>query len=256
MVKLGGRPPLTWKLKIGRATACVRACAALAGVLVAGSAAVQAVAPNPAGAAESTFGPTTVGPSAASFAANHKQVSRYALSGGGTVTKLRVYLQPTTTAGQQVMKGVIYSDASGKPDSLLGVTEQLTFTNTSPAGWYDLVFSSPLKLGAGSYWIGSLTGTQAKVAGFRFTKVTASRTSNTNKYALGPSNPFGSGTTDAKRTSLYASYIPAVPPVNVSPPSISGTAQQGQTLTEAHGSWTNGPTSYSYQWLQCNSLGE
>src|SRR5204863_24845 len=76
-----------------------------------------------------------------------------------------------------------------------------------------------------------------------------------NKYALGPSNPFGSGTTDAKRTSLYASYIPAVPPVNVSPPSISGTAQQGQTLTEAHGRWTNNPTSYEYQWLQCDSFG-
>ena len=49
MVKFGGRPSLTWKLKIGRATACVRACAALAGLLVVGSAAVQAVAPNPAG---------------------------------------------------------------------------------------------------------------------------------------------------------------------------------------------------------------
>src|SRR4051812_49761684 len=98
MFKLGGRPPLTWKLKIGRATACVRASAALAGLLVAGSAAVQAVAPNPAGAAESTFGPTTVGPSAASFAANHKQVSRYALSGGWAGTKVPVVLQATAAA--------------------------------------------------------------------------------------------------------------------------------------------------------------
>src|SRR5205085_2944425 len=44
-------------------------------------------------------------------------------------------------------------------------------------------------------------------------------------------------------------------PASVSPPTISGTAQQGQTLTEAHGSWTNSPTSFSYQWLQCDSLG-
>lgn len=40
----------------------------------------------------------------------------------------------------------------------------------------------------------------------------------------------------------------AGPPVNTSAPTISGTAQQGQTLTAAVGSWTNSPTSYSYQW--------
>src|SRR5205807_2083022 len=42
---------------------------------------------------------------------------------------------------------------------------------------------------------------------------------------------------------------------NTSPPTITGTAQQGQTLTEAHGSWTNKPTSYTYQWQRCNSEG-
>ena len=47
----------------------------------------------------------------------------------------------------------------------------------------------------------------------------------------------------------------AFPPVNISPPTITGTAQQGQTLTEVHGSWTNFPTSYAYQWLRCNSSG-
>src|SRR5207249_4302998 len=39
------------------------------------------------------------------------------------------------------------------------------------------------------------------------------------------------------------------------PPAISGTAQQGQTLTESHGTWTNNPTSYAYQWLQCDGEG-
>jgi hypothetical protein len=46
-----------------------------------------------------------------------------------------------------------------------------------------------------------------------------------------------------------------LPPVNTVPPMISGEAEQGQRLTEAHGSWTNNPTSYSYQWEDCDSTG-
>lgn len=44
-------------------------------------------------------------------------------------------------------------------------------------------------------------------------------------------------------------------PVNLSPPSISGTAIVEQTLSELHGSWSNDPTGYSYQWLRCDSSG-
>ena len=45
------------------------------------------------------------------------------------------------------------------------------------------------------------------------------------------------------------------PPALSSPPGIAGTAQQGQTLTEQHGVWTNFPTSYAYQWLRCDTSG-
>lgn len=43
-----------------------------------------------------------------------------------------------------------------------------------------------------------------------------------------------------------------------SPPAIYGTAQQGQTLSETHGTYTSGgspitPGSYSYQWQRCAS---
>jgi hypothetical protein len=44
-------------------------------------------------------------------------------------------------------------------------------------------------------------------------------------------------------------------PVNNAPPTISGTAQEGQTLTEAHGSWTNAPTGYGHQWQRCDGSG-
>jgi subtilase family serine protease len=43
------------------------------------------------------------------------------------------------------------------------------------------------------------------------------------------------------------------PPVNTSPPTISGTTAQGQTLTANPGSWTGYPSpAFTYQWQQCS----
>jgi hypothetical protein len=207
-----------------------------------------------------TFGKTSVGASADVFAENRKRVSRYELpSPGGSVSKLSVYLAPSSTSGEQVLKGIIYADSAGTPGTLLGASEQITFKHASPAGWYDLRFSSPVRLAGGKYWIGVITGPSGRVAEFRFDSVSGARAWNENIYTAGPSNPFGAVTVDSEQTSLYATYTelaPPPPPANTSPPAITGTPQQGQVLTEVHGSWTNEPTSYKYQWLQCSSLGE
>src|SRR5207302_924781 len=72
------------------------------------------------------------------------------------------------------------------------------------------------------------------------------RVQETASNAAGPGSPATSAQT--------AVVLPPVP-VNTSPPTITGTAPQSQTLTEVHGTWTNSPTSYAYQWLQCDSLG-
>jgi len=67
------------------------------------------------------------------------------------------------------------------------------------------------------------------------------------------SNVAGTG---APAVSAPTAVVLPLPPVNVTPPSISGTAQQGKTLTEAHGSWENDPTEYTYQWERCGQAGE
>jgi hypothetical protein len=44
-------------------------------------------------------------------------------------------------------------------------------------------------------------------------------------------------------------------PQNADPPTISGTAQEGKTLTGDRGTWTNNPTAYDYAWLRCDKNG-
>src|SRR6266516_3877367 len=44
-------------------------------------------------------------------------------------------------------------------------------------------------------------------------------------------------------------------PVNSSPPTISGTAQEGKTLTGNRGTWDNAPTDYNYFWRRCGAGG-
>jgi thermitase len=155
-----------------------------------------------------TFGRTSVGSSSDSFAANRKRVSLYALPATGSVSKLSIYLEPGGVSGQQVLEGIVYANSNGKPGSLLGTSGQLTFASTNSPGWYDLIFAKPLKLAAGSYWLGVITGSTSYVAGFRYQSVSSGRDYNTNIYNSRPTNPFGAFNSDREQPSLYATYTP------------------------------------------------
>jgi hypothetical protein len=64
--------------------------------------------------------------------------------------------------------------------------------------------------------------------------------------------PYECAVVDAEGNA-FAGFLP---PASSAPPTITGTAQQGQTLTEQHGTWANYPTSsYTLQWEDCDDSG-
>lgn len=63
-----------------------------------------------------------------------------------------------------------------------------------------------MKVTAGTYWIGIITGNSGKVAGERWDSVPSAEDYNSNTYISGPSNPFGSFKTTNEEMSLYATF--------------------------------------------------
>jgi hypothetical protein len=68
-------------------------------------------------------------------------------------------------------------------------------------------------------------------------------------------HPIGAGTT-LKYTNAILGHIGAeLGPQVVTPPTVSGTAQQGQTLTATPGTWSAADATFTYQWQHCDSAG-
>jgi hypothetical protein len=52
---------------------------------------------------------------------------------------------------------------------------------------------------------------------------------------------------------FLVSIASATAPANTASPVVTGTAKVGSTLTVSNGTWSNSPTSYTYQWQRCTS---
>ncbi|HTZ62758.1 MAG TPA: hypothetical protein VMB51_01495 [Solirubrobacteraceae bacterium] len=76
---------------------------------------------------------------------------------------------------------------------------------------------------------------------------------STVQVVVTASNTAGSASATSAQTSVI---VPATPPSNTAPPTISGVDQAGQTLTASTGSWHGTEPRYSYQWESCSPSGE
>ena len=74
---------------------------------------------------------------------------------------------------------------------------------------------------------------------------------HTIRSVVTASNLLGSAAATSDPTSVVVPPAPS----NTAPPTVSGTAAQGQILTTGNGSWTNSPTSFKPAWQDCDGSG-
>jgi hypothetical protein len=67
--------------------------------------------------------------------------------------------------------------------------------------------------------------------------------------------PIGVGTTGKYMIAIAGHIGTELAPIAVSAPTVTGTAQQGQTLTATPGTWTAPDATFGYQWQHCDAAG-
>ena len=83
-------------------------------------------------------------------------------------------------------------------------------------------------------------------------RLAAADVGHTIRVFVTATNASGTGTAVSAPTAVIASGVP----VNTSPPTISGTARQGQTLTANAGAWSGvHPITFVFRWHRCDASG-
>jgi Bacterial Ig-like domain (group 3) len=90
----------------------------------------------------------------------------------------------------------------------------------------------------------------ADVAGSSTYTLTSADVGSTLRVVETATDTGGTTTKDSAVTAVIVIPPPGAPQ-DVTPPTVSGPAEAGQTLVASPGAWTGSPTSFAYQWERC-----
>jgi hypothetical protein len=177
----------------------------------------------------------------------------FVASSSGTASSVNLYVDSQSGASTALVG--LYTNAGNHPGSLLA---QGTQPSPTAGAWNPIGLNSAPVVAGTTYWIavlgegGTLSFRDADAGSC--SSITSSAT-NLNAFPAS----WSSGT--SWPTCSLSAYVtgtppPPPPPSNTTAPTVSGTAQQGDTLTSSNGSWTGSPTSYAYQWQDCDTSGQ
>ena len=156
----------------------------------------------------------------------------------------------------------LYSDSGGHPGSLLASG---SLTSPVAAAWNAVSVKSASVTSGSTYWVAVL-GTGGTID-FRDRAYgdCSSQTSSQSSLATLPSSwtpgkkwatcPLSAYVRGTLSSSSPATSPPPAAPANTATPQVTGSTMEGQMVSTSNGSWTNGPTSYSYSWQDCDGSG-
>lgn len=204
-----------------------------------------------------TAGRTTVGSVSDPPGTGAKFGNVVALGEAGTLASFSWFTRGGGTYGQSFVPVVYTTDGGGNPASLVAQGAQVTVPPGRAPGWLTVPLPH-IALQPGRYLIGLVSGDTSKGAYDYYDPVPNTNYWNFNP-SLTPSSSWGQINVSAAAWSAYVSYYPAQNVSDVpqpqSPPSISGAAQRGATLTADVGTWSNDPVTYTIQWQRCEPAG-
>ena len=240
------------------------------------------------------FVPSSAGPRAAVLRITHEDGSHQAMALQGFAYGGRTRVILNSQPGDFIGGGANYSyDPANARIAASGSRQHVAFSvNAADGSWWDSDFApgsgdvlAPGRYqatrypfngsGAGLDVSGNSRGCNTLTGSFTVTEAAFDRDGALERFGASfeqhceGSGPALTGTFEfrAGDTSTPAAWMTTgplttlpvddnrEPPVSVSPPSIAGSARQGQTLSVERGSWSNSPTGYRYQWLRCSGTG-